>query len=206
MGEPLERDSSHAERVEPVPTVCERPDHEADRGVRVAATDRADTDERLSGEVDASALVEVRVDQVVMEMPALEHRDERQGRVEVAEPEVVVDSECLMLADVEPGLLEDLRLAHPVLGSGEVEHPDLVSEPSHLSDVLVWRNRPAPMISEFSEASGVERPRNDGAVEVLDVVEPSSADEQRNVERPLPGHGLGAEVEGRAQMSLRTSK
>ena len=83
-----------------------------------------------------------------------------------------------MLANGQGGALEDVLLAHPVLGCGPGEVADLVGVAPDGPDVVLLVDLPTTVKLQLGESARVQRPLSDGARECPAVpkspVRPSS--------------------------------
>ena len=112
------------EPVQPQAAAGQRGDDDGDLGGGLAAAHRPEPDPGQRGQVDPGGGVQVHAGQVVGQAPALHHRQERQVRGDLAQFQVAGHGAVLVLAHRKAGAGEHERLAHPVLGGGEVQPAD----------------------------------------------------------------------------------
>jgi hypothetical protein len=100
------------------PEVGEVPGEQRDGGGGLPSAHRVESDDGLRGQVDACALAAGMAGVVVAwHAPALEHRDERQIRVQFLQSQKGADGARLMLPHGEACFGQDARLALVVLRS-----------------------------------------------------------------------------------------
>jgi hypothetical protein len=161
----------------------------------LSAADRPDPDDALGGQVDAGGGVVVDVLEVVLLLPSLE--DGCDGQAAVAQVDVRLDREALMVAQGEAGpwcpdagdhaAVDHGRLAHEVLGGDPVDVPDLLDASRRAGGVVIGADRPAAEAGQLGEPAAVEDPRrarrrqSAGELSVLPAQAPEGH-EQRDVD------------------------
>src|SRR5262249_43167460 len=140
-------------------------------GGGLAATHRAHSDQGFGGEVDPGVVVQVGAAQIVADRPALQDRNDRQIRAEVAQPEEGVDGAALVLGNRQAGAGGDERLAHPVLRGGPCQVADLVAVAADTGDVLPGGGAvvPGAVAGQLGEPARIQRPQCRGGGEGLVV-------------------------------------
>jgi hypothetical protein len=87
--------------------------------------------------------------------PTLKHRDERQVGVNPSQVQVVLDGSALVFEHGKTGLLDHMRLAHPVLRGCPVEVTNFIAEAAHLGHVGLRLHHPSTELAQLREPTRV---------------------------------------------------